>query len=152
MRHQLVEMRREQYTMRDSFQQTLFIAENTNYAPAPDHDFDAGIPVLPLGAYHENLQCSLVFRKWPQLIPQNFSEADLSVISRLYWEKMDLAAVAPTKYKRWIDFRNEEHIYQIFAEIGELEAEAAHVDVESNLPSLLRTLHFYVDQADLTDI
>lgn len=74
MRHQLVEMRREQYTMRDSFQQTLFIAENTTYAPAPDHDFDAGIPVLPLGANHENTQSLLVFRPWSQLIPQNYTE------------------------------------------------------------------------------
>ena len=81
------------------------------------------------GAYHENHHCSRIFRKWPQLIPQNFSEADLATVSKIYWEKMDLAATAPTKYSRWIDFREQEHIYQIFAEIGELEAEASHADV-----------------------
>lgn len=142
MRHQLVDLRREQYSLRDSHQQTMFVADISDYVPPPDFDFDAGIPVLPLGAYHNNPQCSLIFRKWPDLIPQNFSEADLAIVSKLYWEKMDIAAGAK---KRWIDFRDEEHLYQLFNNLAELEGESYHAAADSNLPALMRTLQFYVD-------
>lgn len=54
MRHQLVDLRREQYSLRDAHQQTMFVADISDYVPPPDVDFDAGIPVLPLGAYHSN--------------------------------------------------------------------------------------------------
>jgi hypothetical protein len=50
MRHQLVELRREQYTLRDSYQQTILSQETpTPYSPYEEPVLDVDIEVLPLG-------------------------------------------------------------------------------------------------------
>lgn len=85
MRHQLVELRREQYTLRDAYRQTIYSAGSTEYYESPKVDFDAGIEVLPLGIKHKGeLQC-VIFRPWPQLNPMNTSQEYLKDISDLYW-------------------------------------------------------------------
>ena len=53
-----MEMRREQYTLRDSYRKTMFTQEEDSYAEIPVFDFDAGIEVLPLGLLHEDCATS----------------------------------------------------------------------------------------------
>lgn len=68
-RHQLVEMRREQYTLRDSYRQIMFTQSPEVYVEPQIVDFDAGIEVLPLGLKHGGHVAGVVFRKWADLNP-----------------------------------------------------------------------------------
>lgn len=150
MRHQLVEMRREQYTLRDSYRKTMFSQEDDSYAEPETYDFDAGIEVLPLGLLHDDNPTSLlIFRAWPELIPQNFDQSALNDVSSLYWKKQ---AFAPSAQQKWIDFRDLEHVYQLLNFLGELRDAEKESNMDSNLSALLNTLQFYVECADLTEI
>ena len=68
-RHQLVEMRREQYTLRDSYKKIMFTQDDDAYTEPPVIDFDAGIEVLPLGLKHKGRVAGVVFRNWSELNP-----------------------------------------------------------------------------------
>jgi hypothetical protein len=45
----------------------------------------------------------------------------------------------------YIDFRDLEHVYQLFQLFFELEDAADTAELESNLPALMRTLKFYTE-------
>lgn len=148
-RHQLVEMRREQYTLRDSYRK---IIPSTGDTPSDIEDeltFDVDIEVLPLGLKQEEMPQPLIFRAWRELDPNAISQPDLKLVSDLYWKKQQFA---PSTYQTWIDFRDLEHVYQLLNFLGELTSIVPEKGVESNLAALLETLQFYIEQADLTDI
>lgn len=148
-RHQLVEMRREQYTLRDSYKKILFSVPTEQYQEDVVYEFDVDIQVLPLGVIQDNEVSGLVFRKWTDLTPDQYAVPELKQISDLYWQKNGFA---PSAQQKWIDFRDLEHVYQLLNYLFELEDAAAEAEFGSNISPLLRTLQFYVDQADLTDI
>ena len=68
-RHQLVELRREQYTLRDSYRKIMLTQDDDAYVEPPIVDFDAGIEVLPLGLKYKGTLPGVVFRKWADLNP-----------------------------------------------------------------------------------
>ena len=90
-RHMLVEMRREQYTLRDSYREVVFSPSQDFYQETPAFDFDAGIEVLPLGLKQKGIVPGLLFRKWEKLNPWNTPEEHLQEISQLYWKKKQFA-------------------------------------------------------------
>lgn len=150
MRHQLVELRREAYTLRDAYRPTIMGQTAAEYCEiTSDPELDVDIEVLPLGAWTEAPEKQLLFRIWRDLIPTNYSNEDLEVISDLLWKKKNYA---PSSNQHWIDFRDLEHVYQIFQVFFELTDAATVAEFGSNLPALMRTLEFYVQGADLTDI
>lgn len=107
-RHLLVEMRREQYTLRDSYRKVSYLPVEDSYAEPVVTDFDVNVEVLPLGAWHDNPTANLLFSAGRGLNLSIFSDTDLEEISRLYWEKKDFA---PTACQTWFDFREMEHVY-----------------------------------------
>ena len=151
-RHWLVEMRREQYTLRDNYKQTIFSAPTDDFCARPVCDFDAGIEVLPLGLKQNGEIARVIFRKWADLNPMNTPTELLDDVSKLYWKKQ---AYKPGTMQQYFDFRELEHVYQLLN--WQLELESTQI-VEtdtldgSNSNLLLETLQFYVEQADLTDI
>ena len=131
MRHLLIELRREQYTIRDFYHPVL--------QPLPTHtayrggEQDDSIPwqeglyeIAPLGFYQPGL---LRFED-----PMRADENDY-----IYNNSASII----------LDFRNPEHLYSIF-EMW-LELETATIDEpESSLLPLLNTVQFYIDHAPLT--
>ena len=85
-RHLLVELRREQYTIRDSFRQMILVEPTLNAAAAPP-EINSDIEVLPLGTMGTVGMSSLLFRRWSELIPMNYNEEELQSISDFYWKK-----------------------------------------------------------------
>lgn len=86
MRHQLVDLRREQYTLRDSFAPIIL----TETAPAPYTpeeipQMDCEVAVLPLGTKNNSELRGWIFRNWDELIPANYTEDMLEQISTYYW-------------------------------------------------------------------
>ena len=150
MRHELVELRREQYTLRDTYQQTML--SNETFVPTMPYSaavIDGEIEVLPLGTKNETELAGYLFRSWENLIPQNYNEEQLKMVSDYYWTKKDYQ---PTGQQQFIDFRELEHVYEMFQLFFELEDAAENAEMESGLPWLMKTLEFYVEQADLTEL
>lgn len=54
MRHSLVDLRRQQYSLRDLYKEPIRIFKAIGGQPPPEPDFEAGIPVLPLGTRRSN--------------------------------------------------------------------------------------------------
>lgn len=150
MRHQLVEMRQEQYTLRDSFKQTLVPGDGTPHITMVEEpDIDAEIEVLPLGVMGRRMRPFQIFVSWDKLIPQNYDEAALKEISDFYWMKQKYEPAANQFY---IDFRELEHVYQLFMTYFELEGAIDEEKLNSGLANLLDTLKFYIERAELCEL
>ena len=145
-RHELVEMRREQYTLRDSFSSTLQTSQTpmNEQSPRVSH-FAAEIPVYPLGLWDSTSRTSLIFRPFSQLIPANYTEAELRLVSDLIWE----IGTHSEKDKIWFDFANLEHVYELFRQWCEINDAAADSDIESTLRPLIKTAQYYAEMANL---
>lgn len=151
-RHELIELRRQQYTLRDAFAPILVQQGITPIQFAPDEtDWDAGIEVLPLGIWNKNAAARLVFQDVDQLVPQNFTEQELKIIYDIYWKKKKYVQQENVQY---FDFRELEHVYNIFQLYYELDLTDEEEDelYDQNTGGLMRALKFYVKMADLNEV
>ena len=150
MRHQLVELRQEQYILRDSYKQTLVPGDGTPHVTLVEEpDIDVEIEVLPLGVIGRRMRPFNIFISWDQLIPQNYDETALKRISDFYWMKQKYEPAANQFY---IDFRELEHVYQLFMTYFELEGAIDEEKLNSGLSNLLDTLKFYIERAELCEL
>ena len=144
MRHLLVELRRQQFTLKDSYSSIIqrHTVPSVEYMPN-SISFETEISVLPLGIKNENKIASLIFRE--EYIPSEYTEEELKSISDFLWEKKK------ESNNIIIDFRELEHVYNLFTLFFDLEDEALKKEIESETGSLLQTLKFYTDMADLSE-
>ena len=148
LRHLLVELRREQYTIKDSYSERVLL-HNSN-PPVKEENgqiFDSDIPIWPLGLNNDNQLSKLLFRKFDTLTADKISEKELKQISKFYWEKENEKL---TWTKNSFDFENLESVYQLFLQLEELGEEEQEFFSTTNL--LIKTLWFYIEEAELTDI
>lgn len=132
--HYLVELRRQQFILRDMVKPVI-CRSKVNITPVYDL-FDGSIPwdqegsdfsIAPLGLYtHAKLRFDN---------PRALEEVDY------HWNE---------KAKHILDFRNSDHIYELFELYGDLET-AMDLDVESTAAGLIDTLNFYRGRAHLSD-
>lgn len=148
-RHLLVDLRRQQFILKDSY--SSMIQRHTvapiDYAPEPI-TFESEIQVFPLGlnSKEKNTFSHLIFRE--EFIPEEYEEKDLERISQFLWEKKNNEN--PTQFT--IDFRELEHVYNLFLLYFDLEDSVLAREVESETDSLLETLKYYIKIADLSDV
>ena len=143
-RHLLVELRREQFTLRDSFIQTISPdrqAEPTEPEVSPD--FEAEIPVFPLGVINGQKLSSLIFKPKSELNPKTYTEDDLKKISDWLWHKN-----TEGRTQRFFDFTELEHVYQLFQQLFELEEGN---EENQNTTALITTLKYYLEFAELSE-
>ena len=151
-RHELVELRKQQFTYKDFYAPTL-LPSSYDYRPLEPNliSWDFDILVLPLGLFNkENNFSNLIFQL--NYDPAQYTFSELELISDFYWFRTEL--FCSTKPK--LDFRNQEDVYQIISNIHELEdsaekSEANHI-IENNNKALLDTLWFYIDFSELSDL
>lgn len=146
-RHLIVELRREQFTLRDSYVERHL----RHTPPEPDLDpvnldFDAEIPVFPLGLVGAPLS-RLVFKELENLNPSTYTQEELKVLLKHYWQKKD-----QSRPQLFYDFGELEHVYELFRQLEEIEESVDALPLESNLKKLVDTLEYYVALADLTDV
>ena len=132
--HYLVELRRQQFVLRDAVKPVL-CRSKVNITPVYDM-FDAAIPwdqensnfaIAPLGLY--------TYAKQRFDDPRALEEVDY------HWNEN----------AKWVlDFRNADHIYELFELYGDLET-AMDLDVESTAAALIDTLNFYRKRAYLSE-
>lgn len=147
LRHELVELRQEQFTLRDSFVSTI-----TNHQGLPglrqDHPkYGLTLQVLPLGVKAGPLG-DLIFQ--PNFDPRALNVEQLHRVGELVEEKSKLDSSVTT-----IDFRNLETLYQLYLNREEceeqIEREKESNFVEGSLEDIYRTLDFYEGITDLTE-
>lgn len=138
-KHTLIEMRREQFTLRDYFIPTTF-RRTVPVSTYPDKDirdinwqsFD--YQILPLGVYNKNDPIFTCF---------------IDKGSYLYGKDAALLEVRknytpPQQTEHYLDFRNIEHLYQLFKFYEDLRI-AAIDDPESTVNLILDTLDYYIE-------
>lgn len=148
-KHLLVELRREQYTLRDSYQPSKQRGLVSRGAPIQNDAtlfFSYDIPVFPLGIKDNTSSQKLIFQDRKALIPENFTEAELKLTSKVYWDHQEL------KENLYFDFRELEHVYNLLLARGRLEKTGNDIDeLSSNTHFLLYTLDYYIEQVDLNE-
>ena len=148
LRHELVELRREQFTLKDSYVASLNPHQGPTGLDHAQRHFGLDLEVLPLGTASGTLG-ALIFN--PNFDPAALNEKQLQLISKLIWEKKDVEPTSMT-----IDFRNLETLYQLYLMRedcnDQIEQEKEINFVEGNLEDIYRTLDFYESIADLTEV
>ena len=145
LRHFLVELRREQYSLKDSFSNSVQLHSTGNYQEEDEVIFDADIPVFPFGVECATSTSNLIFQPFSSLTPENFTEEQLSEISKFYWEKEKQKKMG----SRSIHFTDLETVYQLFSLLEDFEEEEN--TPFSTTSNLLNTLKFYTREANLTN-
>lgn len=147
LRHFLVDLRRQQFSLKDSYSSIIqrhTFPELTFSQDKPS--FDTDIPVFPLGVKNEKKLSKLIFRD--EYDPKSYSKEELSMVSDFLWDRK----TNKFNYNFIFDFQNMEHVYHLFLLYFELEDEIFKKELESETNSLLSTLQFYINRADLTEI
>ena len=144
LKHQLVDLRREQYTIRDSYAPVILSQPTVQFDPFSFETLDTEIPVFPLGIKHNSELSRKIFRtdRFPE--PGDFSEEDLVAISNLLWTERT--------EKFFFDFGNEDHLYGLFGVLDELQDAREEENLESNLDGFLDTLECYWKLAKLEPV
>lgn len=144
LKHQLVDLRREQYTIRDSYAPVILSQPTVQFDPFSFETFDTEIPVFPLGIKHNSELSRKIFRtdRFPE--PGDFSEEELGAISNLLWTERT--------EKFYFDFGNEDHLYGLFGVLDELQDAREEENLESNLDGFLDTLECYWKLAKLEPV
>lgn len=143
LRHLLVELRRQQFTLRDSYtapiQQRNFVFYNP---PEEEEKLGDTIPILPLGIDMGDYLSSLIFYDDNRFSPSSYKEKDLKLLKN-FLDNLNIAGRPDT----FFDFRELEHVYNLILNYEEIAA-AAEDDVSFN--GILKTLAFYENMAGLT--
>lgn len=149
-RHELIELRRQQYTLRDSYNPVVARALPTSNFYCEDESFSLGqdLRFAPLGLIGQSTPSWWLFRPIEHLNPAQFSEQQLKQIYQLVWADYS-GDTRPV-----FDFGCDEHIYQVFQLWGEMSnaADWSGEDDESGTNAFMTTLKYYIDFADLGDL
>ena len=152
LRHQLVELRKEQFSLRDSYSFTIRKDPIYNFVQTPiTKILDTDILVFPFGFKYDDQKISeLIFKPLEELVPATFSEKDLRNISNFYWTKQE--EEKNKKEREFFDFRELEHLYNFLITFDELEDATLLEELESTTKYLIETFKYYAAISDLSDI
>jgi hypothetical protein len=152
LRHQLVEFRKEQFSLRDSYSFTIRKDPIYNFVQTPiTRILDTDILVFPFGFKYDDQKISeLIFKPLEELVPATFSEKDLKDISDFYWVKQK--EEKNKKEREFFDFRELEHLYNFLITFDELEDATLLEELESTTKYLIETFKYYAAISDLSDI
>ena len=145
LRHLLVELRREQFTLRDTYITPIACTETVMTQLAPPPTLDADTPCAPLGLKYGDSFSEKLFPVDRFPIPADFNEVELKQISDFYWKRKQ-------QTEKIFDFKNLEHVYQALLLFYDLEDASIEHNVVSTSPEFLDTLNWYIEHAYLSQI
>lgn len=137
LKHQLIELRTQQYYLMDSYFPVIQLQRNKTEFHSNLIDSQMNYPVLPRGtmsskddSYFKNPKIDTA----PQI--KIYSEEEVEKIIE--------------EQKPYLDFRNPLHIYQLIQHYEEIK-DCAEKNPDSPLNNLLWTLDFYIEKAELSE-
>ena len=146
LRHELVELRQEQFTLRDSFISTINSHQGLPGLRQSYQKFGLTLEVLPLGVKGGPLG-DLIFQ--PNFDPRALNVEQIQLIQDLIKDREGVTPGVTT-----IDFRNLETLYQLYLNRSlceeQIEQENEAHFIEGSLGDVYRTLDFYESITDLT--
>lgn len=150
LKHLLVEQRKLQFTLKDGYAQPIQ-REGSRLLPSlePAPVFNSEVAVFPLGT--KGPQTKLVFQAIGHLVPNNFTEDELSEISKIIWTK-DAEEKTKKEDNLFFDFRNLEHVYNFILYFKELEDAAQEDGPENDTQSVLDTFQYYLEACGFEQI
>lgn len=147
-RHLLVELRREQFTLRDSIKPIL-LPHQTNSVSTYDNgptEFDSDILCAPIGLKYKTDLCARLFSEDRYPIPSDFKEEELASIISMYWARKQHASTTLV-----FDFQNPTHVGEVFS-LWEALNDTEDTTSLTTTPEFIDTLKYYINKADLTDV
>lgn len=146
MRHQLVELRRQQYSLRDSYA-TCITVDPIRKTPLLNNKMVMGadFTVLPFGIKHNNHISDKLFSNFDNLNPTNFTDVEIEQIIKNYWQ------IQNNITKVWFDFSNNDHLVELINLMETIEDTLETLEVEDTLREFYDTFWYYVENADLSD-
>lgn len=147
LRHLLVEKRKEQYTLKDTYSSALQSILPPPNLPPEHLIIGEDVPVFPLGIKHTHTQ--KLFPNYWDISLTDYTEKDLECISDILWSLREKRENLENK-QYYFSFLDESHVYQLL--LMYLEFSYEEEQIESLAPELLETLEYYIEMADLSDI
>lgn len=145
LRHHLVELRQEQYTISETYRERVLCHQErhaTQLAATPT--FNNEIVVKPLGIKIDREQAKLLFKPFKDIVPQAYNKEELKILSDYMWKEIDKAG------PHTFDFREHEHVYQLLLGYKDIVGEEVeHLD--GTLAATINTLWFYIENAGLNE-
>lgn len=146
LRHEIVELRQEQFTLRDSFISTISNHQGLPGLRQSYQKFGLALEVLPLGVKGGPLG-DLIFQ--PNFDPRALNIGQVGLIQDLIKDRENVESGVTT-----IDFRNLETLYQLYLNRSlceeQIEQENEAHFIEGSLSDVYRTLDFYESITNLT--
>lgn len=147
LKHELVELRRQQYTYQDSYKQTIFSKPSNNsiyYRPEEHFEFGDDIPVLPLSICYNSSLYKKIFNPERFPAPEDFTEEELKKVSSILWTPAQYALEA-------FDFSNPKHLCELYEVLPLLKEKIREeeLDETSTLVQFLNTARAYENLAQL---
>lgn len=147
LRHLLVELRREQFTLRDTYITPIICMETAITLPVLPPIIDSDILCAPVGLKYKNELALKLFPVDRFPIPTDFTEIELKKITSFYWKRKQ-----EIQSGKIFNFAELEHVYQALLFFYDLKDSSFEATVISTSPEFLDTLNFYIDRAYLTPI
>lgn len=152
-KHGLVELRREQYTIKDTYAPQLQKDGTKIPLPSDLKDtpiFGSEIEIFPLGLYGDKRIEGKIFQK---INPWSLEEQEQKEINNFYWNQQRLyEKISKSGRKRFLDFRDAEHVRELIGIRGELEESARREGPLGTTGFLLRTFDFYMKEAKIDEM
>lgn len=147
-RHELVELRRQQFFFKDSAEPRINTNAYSLVVPEAVSPPQVGTEILtaPLPP-RSTLYFKVAFSPRNQLNPFSLCEEEINQFLKAYWAYQDKLRAAKTPI---FDFRNEDHLYAAFQAYWELES--APQNYQSQLTPFLAMLDYYREFARLSPI
>ena len=139
LRHELVELRQQQYNLKDIYSQNVFVQTQ----PEPlQFEYETINDIAPLNYLSTAPLFKKIFTTSSMPVPSSFNEDELALLSKILWS-------APSKPQ--FDFQNVDHLYGLYQVIKELEEaiKLAPLPIESNLKEFLSVARSYESLANL---
>lgn len=152
-RHHLVELRAEQYTVRDNYIEVRGdLSPNkrpercfkTPYDKGPS-TLEGEVPVFPFGLVSDAARLT-IWVPFDKIVPANYDDEALEQVSSYYWNK-DRERKSLSGRQRFLDLEDYRAVSIIIRTVGR-RAEFGD-SIEPNIVALIDTIWYYADNAKL---
>lgn len=144
LKHLIVDLRRQQFTLLDSFVVTHQRHTQKRVQPSVVMEVPE---VFPLGVINQSPE---IFTNFTDIYPKKFTEKEKKKISKFYWGRNE--AFQNRKENHYFDFRDCGCIEKIIGLYQEMRPARQGNNEDSNLGEVLDTFEFYVRAASLDSI